>query len=103
MAPSGLLSHGQSIIDEYNKQILVEDYISTSTNNSLPPLRFPSPMRSGHTREPLSFSTRAALRASIPSPANALRPVQSVKDYNLAGVAGRDLLPGSVARLIVHF
>ena len=76
---------------------------SINTNNPLPPPSSPSPMMSGHTREQSSFSTRAALRASTPSPADALRLVQSVKDYNLAGVAARDLRPGSVARLTVHF
>ena len=28
MAPFGLLSHGQHLVDEWNKQILVEEYIS---------------------------------------------------------------------------
>ena len=83
--------------------MLTSPRLSTSTSTSLPLRRSPSLMTSVRTQEPLNSSTRADPWASIPSPASAYRPVQSIKDYKLAGVKARHSRPGSVARLLVHF
>ena len=63
--------------------------LSTSISLQLP--RLPSLTTPARTQGPLSSSTRADQRASIPSPASASCPVQSIKDYNLAGVKAHHL------------
>ena len=75
---------------------------NTSTRTlSLQPLRSLSPTTQG-TREH-SSSLKAAPRESNLCPANVLRPVQSIRDYNLSGVAACDLRLGSVSRMTVRF